>query len=752
MFRNVARFLIALICSFAVFLSAYSQLNYEKRYSIFQNYIVPTHDFGFAITGSNSNKLAIVRTDNRGNIKWAKEYSNGIKDEAYNIKITKDKGYIVTGHTQSNETNSDVLLLKTSENGNIEWAKSYGDKSRYEIGQCVEQTSDGGFIVGANAGTGQRQIYIVKTDAVGNNIWTKAYKFTDSDYCYSIKETSDGGFIVGGISNLSYSYYYRGYLLVFKLDKNGEIIWKKAFKGIDSKGNELKGAIKDILINENNEIVCGGFLVDQECTNMQGLLMKLGSDGSIINSGTYDNSQCRNAGFNSIDHKSGSGYIAVGGGFTAGCCMSFNVFKINENLGLEWGWSYKNLTISNNGNWNQIVKFANDGGYIVCGRTLLKLKSTGRISCSAGQSLTSSKPNILEVAFGKGRTTLENYPLPLSLNLTSASINTTKTNICEDTCTKCEAQFDFMVSDSIICKNRPVNFAAFSSSSDSTIKWFWKFQGASPSTSRIQNPRNIKFLGTGNFYVSLQVTASKGYDTTIFKTFHVGGVDLDIKDFNLCGKSDTMLDAGNPGANFHWGTGERSQRVKIKKPGQYSITVSSEGCEAHDTINIFSGEKPRLNLPDYTIICNGSDISLNSKGGAYKYLWSTGETLTTIFAYKPGKYSVTASNECGSFTDSTIVVIADTCNSGYYIPNSFSPNGDGIDDIFVVTIHDFTEFKMEIYNVFGKVIYNINDPYKYWDGNIDGKPVAVGTYYYIIYLKDQNGRAREFHGSMMLSR
>lgn len=752
MLLNAIRYFLAVIFSFCVFYNASGQATFEKKYSLFQNYVIQTSELDFLSVGSNGSKLAIMKTDDNGNVKWAKEYSNGTKDEANNVKACSDRGYILTGYTQTNETNFDVLLLRTNNNGDILWAKSYGDKSKYEVGQCVEQTSDGGFVIGANTGMGQKQIYIIKTDVAGAIQWAKTYKFTDSDFCYSIKETSDGGFIVCGVSNLSFSYYSRGYLLFFKLDKTGNILWKKAFRGKDKDGKELKGAVRDIALKGGSEIIGAGYIVDQDCKNMQGIMLKLSPDGTMLNNRTYDNYQCKNAGFNSIDRTNDYCYVAVGGGYTPGACMSLNVFKVNENLDVEWGLCYKNLVISNSGNWNQVIKSTREGGYIISGRTLLKLNSSGRISCSSPFNLSVTKPSISEVINPKEKTSVANYSYFTPLTLMVNKVEIVKTTICEDTCTKCEAKFNFMASDSIICKGKPVNFSAITSSTDSTIKYSWKFQGASPSTSVVQNPQNIRFTGTGNFYVSLQVTASKGFDTTLIKSFKVGGVDLNIKDFSLCGKIDTMLDAGNPGADFHWGTGDRSQRIKVKSPGKYTITVSSNGCSASDTINVYSGKKPELNLPDYTIICNGTDISLNASGGAYKYLWSTGETQTTIFVYKPGKYSVTATNGCGSFHDSTYVVIADTCNSGYYIPNSFSPNNDGIEDLFVVKVQDFIEFKMNIFNTFGNQIYTNSDPFKYWDGNIDGKPAAEGTYYYIIYLKDQKGRVREFHGSMSLTR
>jgi len=744
-----AKITIFLIVCF--FLASHSQSTFEKKYNIFQNYIIPTSDNGFIVTGSLNKNLIVLKTNKRGDFTWSKEYVNGVQDVGQCIKQTKDKGYIVTGFTKPEEFNSNVLLMKLDKNGECLWSRSFGDKQSFDIGQTVELTMDKGYIISANTGMGQKNIYIIKTDSSGTLSWAKSYKISNSDYCYSIKETPDGSYIIGGIADLSFSYYYRGFPLIIKIDKQGNLLWKKILKIKNATNKDLKGAIKDIAFDSQNNILAAGFVSDIDCKEMKGLAVKLNSNGDIVDYRTYNNSQCHNVCLNSLDNAIQGGFVAVGGGFTPGFCMSLNVLKIKENLELDWGWSYKNLIISCGGNWEQVIKSTLDGGYIIGGRTLLKLNSNGKISCSTPVGLTCLKDITISEEKIKSKETAINYAYYTIIPKTAVkSINIQRNTYCEDTCTRCLSKLDFIISDTVICVGQPINFSASSSLSDELIKWNWRFQGANINSSNVQNPQNIKFIHTGQYMISLNVKAGK-FDTTIVRKVKVSGVDLQLKNMTLCEGIEAYLDAGNPGALYRWNTGETTRKINVKTPGIYSVTVSDRACVIADTSIVTKSQKPQITLPDYTIICNGEDISLNSGGGYFNYLWSTGETTTSIFVYEQGKYSVVAYNDCGKITDSTIVILSDTCNDAVKIPNIFSPNNDGTNDFFVIKVNDYNDYKLIIYNHLGKQIYENKNPGVFWDGKINQKTAPEGTYYYILYLKEKN-KDKEYRGSMMLVR
>jgi hypothetical protein len=158
-------------------------------------------------------------------ISFAKTYGGTNDDKAYSVKQTSDGGYIVAGSTASfGAGSSDIFLIKTYANGNIQWAKTYRGASA-DGALSVQQTSDGGYIVAnytLSFGAGwDDDIFLIKTDANGNIQWAKTYGGTVWDIPFSVQQTSDGGYIVAGGT---YSFGASGSdIFLIKTDANGNI-------------------------------------------------------------------------------------------------------------------------------------------------------------------------------------------------------------------------------------------------------------------------------------------------------------------------------------------------------------------------------------------------------------------------------------------------------------------------------------------------------------------------------------------------
>ena len=160
------------------FAKTYGRTKYDYASSVQQ-----TSDGGYIVAGYTGSfgaggDIFLIKTDASGNVIWAKTYGGTGYEEAFSVQQTSDGVYIVAGYTYSFGAGCrDIFLIKTDANGNVQWAKTYGGTD-YDRASSVQQTSDGGYIVAGyteSFGVGGSDVFLVKTDANGNIQWAKTY-------------------------------------------------------------------------------------------------------------------------------------------------------------------------------------------------------------------------------------------------------------------------------------------------------------------------------------------------------------------------------------------------------------------------------------------------------------------------------------------------------------------------------------------------------------------------------------------------
>ena len=204
-----------------------------------------TNDGGYIITGgvesfgNGNDDVYLIKTDQSGNELWAKTFGGTERDMGYSVQQTTDGGYIVTGLTTSFGNGNELYLIKTDGSGNEQWFKTYGG-TYVDIGQSVQQTTDGGYIITGvtnSFGNGSEEVLLIKTDGNGDSLWTKTFGGTDweEDWGNSVQQTNDGGYIITGWTHPDPTpgSLDDSEVLLIKTDGSGNEEWTKTFGGAD---------------------------------------------------------------------------------------------------------------------------------------------------------------------------------------------------------------------------------------------------------------------------------------------------------------------------------------------------------------------------------------------------------------------------------------------------------------------------------------------------------------------------------------
>lgn len=250
----------------------------------------------------------------------------------------------------------------------------------------------------------------------------------------------------------------------------------------------------------------------------------------------------------------------------------------------------------------------------------------------------------------------------------------------------------------------------------------------------------------------------------ITDTFHVDMMTLDAglpTDTALCGTAfEWTMNAGTinaAGTAYTWQDGSTGAAYTAYAPGTYSVIMQSNGCSETDSVTITSKPVPQPDLGTDTLLCLGSSHTLEAPAyPAATYSWQNGSTAQNLTVNQPGLYSVLVSlNGCQA--SDTIALAFEDCSCNVFVPDAFSPNGDGLNDQLATHIdcNSGTSnllYQLSIYNRWGQRVFHSFIPQQKWNGTFNGSPADLGTYFY--QLEVINNQQKAFHkkGEILLVR
>ncbi|TKJ41938.1 hypothetical protein CEE36_07740 [candidate division TA06 bacterium B3_TA06] len=282
---------------------------------------------------------------------WIKTYGGEDDESGYVIQGTSDGGFVVFGNIVSGAGSSDIWLLKTDAQGDTLWTKTYGGQAP-EYCYCGQQTVDGGYILAGyteSFGAGIRDIWLLKTDEAGDTLWTKTYGGPQYDAAYWVQQTEDGGYIITGHRD-GPNYYMSGDMWLLKTDPHGDTMWTRTY-----------GEDRTDFGNHVSQTSDGGYIIAcyalySQATSKAIAIMKTDSAGDTV--WTYR----AGSSMNCIQQTTDNAYVSAGQTNDGDLVL----VKLDEDGSLVWEKTYGDMR-EDHYDFGYCVQETSDGCYIVAG-------------------------------------------------------------------------------------------------------------------------------------------------------------------------------------------------------------------------------------------------------------------------------------------------------------------------------------------------------------------------------------------------
>ncbi|MBN1861309.1 MAG: PKD domain-containing protein [Candidatus Thermoplasmatota archaeon] len=328
-----------------------------------------TSDGGYIVSGAYQRNaytpcqgfVYVLKIDVFGNVEWDQQY--GIvpnENVGQCIQQTSDGGYIIAGFTGYNY-HFDAYILKIDSTGTLQWTRILGLFDFYDDSLSVQETTDGGFILtgwtGSN-GAGSSDVWLIKLNATGEDEWIHTYGGSGLDGADSVQQTSDGGYIIAGTTH-SFDAGGNGDIWMIKTDTNGNELWNTSIGGgyLD-RGRHVQQTLDGGYIITGSTMSYG----EGDCDVW---LVKTDSVGNELWNCTFGGSQWDEG--KSVRQTADHGYFLTGD-YTDPARGDLEVYMIKtDEYGLEeWSYIIDHNGVTDSGSYGIQTQ---DGGYLITGET-----------------------------------------------------------------------------------------------------------------------------------------------------------------------------------------------------------------------------------------------------------------------------------------------------------------------------------------------------------------------------------------------
>jgi len=711
---------------------------------------------GYQMSLLGSYNAFLVKLDSSGTVKWATFYGGTNFDQAQGIATDNVGNSYITGYTSSSDfpllnnfqtkygggtIYGDAFIAKFNSSGVPQWSTFYGGSSE-DNGRGIAIDSIGNILVAGYTsssdfpvfngyqmtygGEGPKQLgdaFVVKFTSSGIRQWATYYGGTEDDFArgvatdtksniYLLFEAEDETYAIP-VDACAYDPIFNGGSLL--VDPEGGLPEDLMIVKFNPSGGKvcstyLGGTGEDDLDNNGGGIAVGG----------NSLLITAATDGGYpVTTGAFQTA-----------YGGGSGYEDI---FVNSLCINICEGKV---LGLNFSASSTS----------------------VCGNIPITFSPTITNSCdTSGYNFlwtfqggspaisTSSRPAISYNAAGSFGVKLvlttpcqkDSLYIPSYIHVTASGI-TVNTSSFPDTCSKRNG----------IAMANP-------SGGNSSFTYNWSNGNSGQTASGLTN---------GNYYITVTDAAGCA-QTQAVNVLEILGPTLNASSFpDTCNKVKGLAIANAAGGNgtliYTWSNGAGGLIDSGLTSGLYSVTVTDAvGCTQTKSVSVSQIPGPKATaISTSDNIVKGASITLTG-GGGVKYLWNPDTTLacntcniTTASPLHTTYYCVlvTDTNNCVD-TACVNINVENTCD--IFVPNAFSPNEDGKNDIlYVRSLNCITQMHLQIFNRWGELVFETFNPETGWNGSFMDKQESMGVFVYYLTGTMLNGTNFEKKGNVTLVR
>jgi gliding motility-associated-like protein len=290
-----------------------------------------------------------------------------------------------------------------------------------------------------------------------------------------------------------------------------------------------------------------------------------------------------------------------------------------------------------------------------------------------------------------------------------------------------------------VCPNASATFNAIPTDGGSSPSYQWTKNGANVGTNAasyfdasISDGDKISCMLTSN---ASCLSSTTNLSNTIVMQVQKTHTSVNLgPDINLCAGKQIAIEARAGYSSYLWQDGSTSASFSTSLAGKYHVKVQDAcGGSSSDTITITIIPNPAGFIPKDTSFCNNGSLELMPLTSTFKqYLWSTNAQTQNIEVRVPGMYWLQVTDQHGCSAKEFISVTERKCASRFYVPSSFTPNGDGKNDLLrPIFLDNLKQLNFTIYNRWGLPVFSTKKINQGWDGRLDGILQSTGVFTWI---------------------